>query len=178
MTIQSIDPPKKNGVFASKPMILWAAFCVMLVFYSFLVWDSGFHMMPIKDIPNEAQLLAEIAAKSDLHVPYAEVAEDAMKVYPLWNNLTAMLTGTYFGFGSNGNTDPLLHYVTMEPVEQSVLSLQSAARRGLPDPRHIPVHTNVSQNVPQSASCRGRSLYRWLVRHVLCFVLPSVAHSL
>ena len=123
MTIQSIDPPKKNGVFASKPMILWAAFCVMLVFYSFLVWDSGFHMMPIKDIPNEAQLLAEIAAKSDLHVPYAEVAEDAMKVYPLWNNLTAMLTGTYFGFGSNGNTDPLLHYVTMEPVEQSVLSL-------------------------------------------------------
>lgn len=123
MTIQSIDPPKRKGAFASKSMILWAAFCVTLVFYSFLVWDSGFHTMPLTDVPNEAELLAEIAAKADLGVPYAEVAEDAMKVYPLWNNLTAMVTGTYFGFGSNGNTDPLLYYVSMKPVEKSVLSV-------------------------------------------------------
>ncbi len=123
MTTQSIDPPRKRTASLSKSFILWAVFCVALVFYSLLVWDAGYRLLPQNFDPTHQQLIDEIEAKGNQGVPYSEVAEDAMKAYPLWNNLTAMVTGTYFGFGSNGNSDPVRYYDSMAPVEKSALSL-------------------------------------------------------
>jgi len=122
MTTQTIDTPKKSTRL-SKSLVLWSAFCIALAFYSFLVWDAGYRLLPQNYDPSHAQLVDEIEAKGNLGVPYSEVAEDALKAYPLWNNLTAMVTGTYFGFGSNGNSDPVRYYNSMKPVEKSALSL-------------------------------------------------------
>jgi hypothetical protein len=107
----------------SKSLILWAVFCAALAFYSLLVWDAGYKLLPQNYDQAEAQMVDEIEAKGNLGVPYAEVADEAMKAYPLWNNLTAMVTGTYYGFGNNGNSDPVRYYNSMEPIEKSVLSL-------------------------------------------------------
>ncbi|MDG1168995.1 MAG: DUF2306 domain-containing protein [Sulfitobacter sp.] len=123
MTIQSIDPPQKQAAGLSKSVLLWGVLCVALAFYSLLVWDAGYKLLPQNHDPAHAQLIDAIEAKSNQGVPYSEIAEDAREAYPLWNNLTAMVTGTYFGFGSNGNSDPVRYYNSMEPVEKSALSL-------------------------------------------------------
>lgn len=107
----------------SKSLLLWVALCIGLAFYSLLVWEAAYKLLPQNYDPDEAQLIDRVEAQSNLSVPYADVAEDAMRAYPLWNNLTTMVTGTYFGFGTNGNSDPVRYYTSMEPVEKSVLSL-------------------------------------------------------
>lgn len=123
MSTHSINPPKSGSVTRSKWFVIWAVFCVVIGFYSLLVWEAGYKLLPQNYDPAEAQLVDEIEAKSNLGVPYSEIAEDAMTAYPLWNNLTARVTGTYFGFGSNGNSDPVRYYTSMEPVEKKALSL-------------------------------------------------------
>lgn len=123
MTIQSIDPPRERTARVSKPVILWAVLCVALAFYSFLVWEAGFKLLPQNYDPSHQQLFDEVEAAGNQGVPYSEIAEKAQEAYPLWNNLTAMVTGTYFGFGSNGNSDPVRYYDSMAPVEKSALSL-------------------------------------------------------
>lgn len=123
MSTQTLDPPNKKSASIPKSLILWGAFCVALVFYSALVWEAGYRLLPQNFDPAEVEMVDRIEAKGNLGVPYSEVAEDAMKAYPLWNNLTAMVTGTQFGFGSNGNSDPVRYYTSMKPVEKSALSL-------------------------------------------------------
>ncbi len=123
MTTQMIDPPRKQERRLSKSLLLWGAFCLMLAFYSLLVWDAGYKLQPQNYDPEHAQLFDRIEAAGNEGVPYAQIADEALEAYPLWNNLTAMVTGTYFGFGSNGNTDPVRYYNSMEPVEKSALSL-------------------------------------------------------
>ena len=123
MTMRMIDPPLKAKGSLSRKTILWGAFCLTLVFYSFLVWDSGYKLLPLNYDPAHFQMFDDVEAAGNQGVPYSEVAEEALEAYPLWNNLTAMVTGTYFGFGSNGNSDQIKYYTAMEPVEKSVLSL-------------------------------------------------------
>ena len=123
MTMRMIDPPLKAKGSLSRKTVLWGAFCLTLVFYSFLVWDSGYKLLPLNYDPAHFQMFDDVEAAGNQGVPYSEVAEEALEAYPLWNNLTAMVTGTYFGFGSNGNSDQIKYYTAMEPVEKSVLSL-------------------------------------------------------
>lgn len=131
MSTATLNLPKHISAPRSKWLIIWTLFCVLIGFYSLLVWEAGYKLLPQNYDPAEAQLLDEIEAQSNLGVPYAEVAEDALKAYPLWNNLTAMVTGTYFGFGSNGNTDPARYYTSMKPAEKSILSLHMVLGGGL-----------------------------------------------
>jgi len=123
MTVQSIDPNRETTARKFRPVILWALLCVALAFYSLLVWDASYHLLPQNYDPSHEQLVDEVEAAGNQAVPYSEISEKALEAYPLWNNLTAMVTGTYFGFGSNGNSDPVRYYTSMEPVEKSVLSL-------------------------------------------------------
>lgn len=123
MTTHSIDPPSDTYSRRSKRIILWAFFCVALAFYSLLVWDAGYKLLPVNFDPSHQQLFDEVEAAGNQGVPYSEISDKALEAYPLWNNLTAMVTGTYFGFGTNGNTDPVRYYDSMKPVEKSALSL-------------------------------------------------------
>lgn len=123
MFAQTVNSAEKTTSSRSRAPVLWVAFCIMLAFYSLLVWQAGYKLLPMNYDPAEAQMLDDVEAKGNLGVPYSEVAKEAMEAYPLWNNLTAMVAGTYFGFGSNGNTEPLRYYGTMKPVEKSALSL-------------------------------------------------------
>lgn len=123
MTSETLDIPNKKTRPVSKALIVWAVFCLVIAFYSLLVWDAGYRLLPENYNPAEQQLVDEIEAAGNQGVPYAEVREKAMEAYPLWNNLTARVTGTYFGFGSNGNSDPVRYYNSMEPVEKRALSL-------------------------------------------------------
>lgn len=116
--ISPVTEPK-----TSRSTIVWAVFSLFVAFYAFLVWDAAYHIQPENFDPRHMELLDQIEAKSNQGVPYSEVAEDAREAYAIWNNLTAMVTGTYFGFGSNGNTDPVRYYASMEPVEKRVLSV-------------------------------------------------------
>jgi len=122
MTVQSIDPIRKETARIFRPVILWGALCAALAFYSLLVWDASYHLLPQNYDPSHEQLIDEVEAAGNQAVPYSEISEKALEAYPLWNNLTAMVTGTYFGFGSNGNSDPVRYYNSMEPVEKSALS--------------------------------------------------------
>lgn len=123
MTTQMIDPTRKEARSLSKPLLLWAVFCLILACYSLLVWDAGYKLLPHNYDPGHQQLIDEVEAAGNQAVPYSEISEKALEAYPLWNNLTAMVTGTYFGFGSNGNSDPVRYYTSMAPVEKSALSL-------------------------------------------------------
>ena len=123
MATQAFELPKQKAARRPKGLVLWLAFCVMLGFYSLLVWDSGYKQLPRNDYSELAQQLDSVEAKSNNGAPYREVAKDALQAYPLWNNLTAIVTGTRFGFGTNGNTEPLRYYLTMTPTQKSVLSV-------------------------------------------------------
>lgn len=123
MTTQMIDSPRKQEHSLTKPFVLWAVLCVALAFYSLLVWNAGYHLLPQNYDPSYQQSIDEVEAAGNQGVPYSEISKEALEAYPLWNRLTAMVTGTYFGFGSNGNSDPVRYYTSMEPVEKSVLSL-------------------------------------------------------
>lgn len=105
---------------------LWLLFAAFLAFYAVLVVQSGFHNLPINSGPEDVAKLAEIQAQGDQRVPYSEVAEAAREVYPWWNQLMAWVGGTYYGFGSNGATEPLLYYASMDPTDKSVLSVHMA----------------------------------------------------
>lgn len=119
-----VSPPQAPS--PSKWRALWLIFCGVLGFYSLLVWDAGYRQSPVHTNPMEVQQLDRVEAKSNLGVPYRDVAADAMAAYPLWNNLTAIVTGTRFGFGANGNTEPLRFYASMTSHQKSVLSLHMA----------------------------------------------------
>jgi hypothetical protein len=106
--------------------VLWVLFSLFLAFYAVLVVQSGVHNLPANSGPEDAAKLAAIEAKANQGVPYSEVAEAAREVYPWWNQLMARVTGTYFGFGSNGATDPIEHYAVMDPTKKSVLSVHMA----------------------------------------------------
>lgn len=123
MATQALKFPRQILVPKPKVLLLWLPFCAVLMFYSLLVWDAGYRQLPINADPAEARLLDKVEAAGNRGAPYRDVAGDAMRAYPLWNNLTAMVTGTRFGFGSNGNTDPVRYYSTMTPVQKSVLSV-------------------------------------------------------
>ncbi len=123
MTTQSINPPTAKTSRLSKTTLIWVLLCAALAFYSLLVWNAGYKLLPQNFDASHAQLFDEIEAAGNKGVPYSEIADKALAAYPLWNNLTAMVTGTYFGFGSNGNTDPVRYYDSMKPVEKSALSL-------------------------------------------------------
>ncbi len=123
MTTHCIDPPQTRPAALSKRFVLWAVFCISVAFYSFLVWEAGYKLLPANFDPSHQQLFDEVEAAGNAGVPYSEIAEKAQEAYPIWNNLTAMVTGTYFGFGTNGNSDPVRYYDSMEPVEKSALSL-------------------------------------------------------
>lgn len=123
MTMRDLKVPSPQATGKSKWRAPWLMFCAVLGFYSLLVWDAGYRQSPVHTNPMEVQQLDRVEAKSNLGVPYRDVAADAMAAYPLWNNLTAMVTGTRFGFGANGNTDPLRFYASMTAHQKSVLSL-------------------------------------------------------
>lgn len=123
MATKTSDAQIMKSIAVNTHLIFWGLFSLTLAFYSFLVWEAGYKTLPYNYNPTEAQMIDNVEAKGNLGVPYSEVREEAMEAYPLWNNLTAMVTGTYFGFGSNGNSDPVRYYSSMEPVEKSVLSL-------------------------------------------------------
>lgn len=116
MNAVTLETPRRRG-------FAWALFAVAIVSFAVLSFQSGVHNLPTNFEARHLQLLDEVEAKSNLGVPYAEVAQAAQEAYPWWNNIMARLTGTYFGFGSNGTTDPTRYYASMEPVEKSVLSL-------------------------------------------------------
>lgn len=122
MTSQITTLPEKTKIRVKKTTILWGIFALLLAIYSLLVWEAGYKLLPSNYNPAEAQLVDEVEALSNQAVPYSEVAEKAQEAYPIWNNLTAKMTGTYYGFGSNGNSDPVRYYTSMEPVEKRVLS--------------------------------------------------------
>lgn len=123
MATQASELPRQKVVRKPQGLVLWLAFCVMLAFYSLLVWDAGYKQLPRSDYAALAHQLESVEARSNRGAPYREVAKDALQAYPLWNNLTAMVAGTRFGFGTNGNTEPLRYYMTMTPAQKSVLSL-------------------------------------------------------
>lgn len=126
MAKQDLKRSSPRAAGTSTGRAVWLAFCAVLGFYSLLVWDAGYRQSPIHTNPMEVQQLDRVEAKSNLGVPYREVASDALAAYPLWNNLTAMVTGTRFGFGTNGNTEPLRFYASMTSNQKSVLSVHMA----------------------------------------------------
>ena len=105
---------------------LWLLFAAFLTFYAVLVVQAGFHNLPSNSGPENIAKLAEIEAKGDQRVPYSEVADQAREVFPWWNQLMARAGGTYYGFGSNGGTEILRYYASMEPADKSVLSVHMA----------------------------------------------------
>lgn len=105
------------------PNLAWVLFAVLLAFYAALAVQSGVHNLPANFEEHHLRLLDEVERQADQGVPYAEVAEAAQQAYPWWNNLMARVTGTYFGFGHNGTTDPTRYYASMQPPQKSVLSV-------------------------------------------------------
>lgn len=126
MTTQMIDPPRREARSLSKPLLLWGSFCLMLAFYSMLVWEAGYHLLPQNYDPVDQQLIDEVEAAGNQGVPYSEISDKALEAYPLWNNLTAIVTGTYFGFGSNGNSDPVRYYNAADRGHGYVLAAGAA----------------------------------------------------
>ncbi|MBX9607755.1 MAG: DUF2306 domain-containing protein [Gammaproteobacteria bacterium] len=106
-----------------KAKLVWALFAVAATFYALLAMQSGIHNLPSNFDPRHLRMLDQVEAQANRGVPYAEVEDAAREAYPLWNNLMARVTGTYYGFGSNGTTDPTRYYASMRPAEKSVLSL-------------------------------------------------------
>lgn len=123
MSIQAVNTFKHLIRTKPKTFLVWALFSMALAFYSFLVWEASYKMLPyVHDEQAVHDTVTRIEAEGDLSVPYAQVAKEAADAYPLWNNLTAMVTGTYFGYGSNGNSTQVLYYNSMKPIEKSALS--------------------------------------------------------
>jgi hypothetical protein len=106
--------------------VLWLLFASFLALYAVLVVQAGFHNLPFNTGPDAAAKLAAIQAQGDKKVPYSEVAEAAREVYPWWNQIMAKVGGTYYGYGSNGGTEPLRYYASMDATEKSVLSVHMA----------------------------------------------------
>lgn len=103
--------------------LIWIIFALGLAFYAFMAMESGNHTLPSSFDESYMEMLDNVEAKSNNGVPYAEVAEEARQAYPYWNNFMAGITGTYFGFGSNGTTDPTRYYASMSDPQKSVLSV-------------------------------------------------------
>lgn len=118
---QGTPKPADGG--PRRAQLLWLLFAAVLAFYAVLVMQSGVHNLPSNFDPQHLELLDQVEAKGNQGVPYEEVAQAAREAYPWWNNLMARITGTYYGFGSNGTTDPTRYYASMAPTDKSVLSV-------------------------------------------------------
>lgn len=104
------------------PNVIWILFGLSLVFYAFLAIQSGTHNFPTPYDQQRVQELKEVQALGDQGVPYSQVEEKAMDAYPLWTNIVARISGTYYGFGTNGNTETIMYYATMSSLKKYVLS--------------------------------------------------------
>lgn len=118
--------PALPAVKSRRSTLLWLLFATFLATYAVLVVQAGFHNLPVNAGTDAAAKLAAIEARADQRVPYAEVAEAAREVYPWWNQLMAWVGGTYYGYGSNGATEPLRYYASMDGADKSVLSVHMA----------------------------------------------------
>ena len=108
---------------ASSLNLIWIVFALGIVFYAFMAMEAGKHILPSNFDESHIAMLDNVEAKSNAGAPYAEVAAEARQAYPYWNNFMAGITGTYFGFGSNGTTDPTRYYASMPDLQKSVLSV-------------------------------------------------------
>ncbi|MFK7841982.1 MAG: DUF2306 domain-containing protein [Sphingorhabdus sp.] len=103
--------------------LIWIIFALGIAFYAFMAMEAGKHTLPSSYDESYVAIYDSVEAKGNAGVPYADVAEETQQAYPYWNNFMAGITGTYFGFGSNGTTDPTRYYASMTDPQKSVLSL-------------------------------------------------------